>query len=129
MLLGISNSAWLGVDLERVRDMDNISGFSEIFFSMEEQQCILSKCSMEKQLSFLYTLWSMKEAVVKSMGLGMTKPFDQFNVSPFLDKKLHAPDFDRGNSWYVSPVDFDPKYKAAVAVRAKNVKIEALEFN
>jgi 4'-phosphopantetheinyl transferase len=129
MLLGVSNYEIIGVDIEQVSDIDNIIGFTGNFFSAREQHIIFRNLRKEKRLDVFFALWTMKEAIIKSLDLGMSKPLNEFDVSPFLVKKQQVPDFDRQNSWYLNQVYIAPGYKAAYAVRALQVNALFFEFN
>lgn len=128
-LLGISNTGHLGIDIEKISDIDHIPTFAVNYFSFEEQQRIFGKEKKAEQLASLFTFWTMKEALIKSLGMGFSVPLTEYNLCPFLNQPLNNPDFDRSNNWNISTVFVDDNYKAAYAIRSGQVDIKFYEYD
>lgn len=66
----------VGVDIEKIRPLD-LSGFKQ-FFSEEEWQNIHGH---KNALQQFFTYWSIKEAVVKAVGKGLSLPLSDVRIS------------------------------------------------
>ncbi len=69
----------LGVDIEWVRPLEN-DDLARRYFSRAEQVA-LAKLPEEDRLRGFFRCWTLKEAVVKAIGEGLSIPLDQFDVS------------------------------------------------
>ncbi len=68
----------VGVDVEIIRPMD--LNVATIVFS-EQERSILSALTPEKQLSYFYRLWTLKESLVKALGKGFLYDLREFSFS------------------------------------------------
>jgi 4'-phosphopantetheinyl transferase len=127
-LAGISNCSTMGVDIEKIRDVDNVSGFSECYFSEKEQEQINRQDNRQDQLSLLFKFWTMKESVIKAFGTGFTKPLWNYDLSPFFNTPVCAPDFDQQNAWTIKQINVKPGYTAAFAINTHEVEYKEFEF-
>lgn len=71
----------LGVDVEQVRPFTDALAIAKRMFAAEEYQA-LSSLPETEQLEGFFRYWTRKEAVVKSVGRGLTHPLDGFVLSP-----------------------------------------------
>ena len=127
-LLALSNAENIGVDVEKIHDIDNICSFADNYFSAEEQQIIFSKSRVKEQLASLFTFWTMKEAVIKSLGIGFMMPFTVCNLSKFLTAPYGVPFFESRHKWYIKPVAISHDYKAALAIKAREVSLKVFDY-
>lgn len=70
----------LGVDLERIRDMEDTNAIARHFFSSEEV-ADLESIQMPKRLDAFYACWTRKEAYIKATGEGLSSALDSFRVT------------------------------------------------
>jgi len=70
----------LGVDLERVRAMDQKQQIVERFFSSREESH-LAALPEAQRLEAFFNCWTRKEAYVKAIGLGLNNRLSQIEVS------------------------------------------------
>jgi 4'-phosphopantetheinyl transferase len=70
----------LGVDLERVRAMDQTEQIAARFFSTHEGRC-LAVLPAEQRLEAFFSCWTRKEAYIKAIGLGLSDCLVQIEVS------------------------------------------------
>lgn len=70
----------VGVDLEYIHPVPELDQIAAHFFSAAEYQAIRSLSGGQKQLGF-FNCWTRKEAYLKALGDGLSKPLDQFEVS------------------------------------------------
>lgn len=79
-LFAFARSVELGVDVERVHDLPDMSSVMRSSFAAAERAEIAALAPGE-QLEAFFRCWSRKEAVLKSLGWGLAKPLDSFEVS------------------------------------------------
>jgi len=82
----------IGMDIEKT-DEKNISVASAVFSSGERDWM------EEEPVERFYTLWTLKESLMKAVGLGFRLPPDSFEVLPFL--RNEAIDLF-GKKWYAA---------------------------
>lgn len=70
----------LGIDVERMRPFDHALAIAERMFTAAEHEALRSLPEAE-QLESFFRYWTRKEAVVKSIGLGLAYPLDAFLLS------------------------------------------------
>jgi 4'-phosphopantetheinyl transferase len=68
----------LGVDIEWVRPLEH-DDLARRYFS-EAEQVALAKLREEDRLHGFFRCWTLKEAVVKAIGEGLSIPLDRFDV-------------------------------------------------
>jgi 4'-phosphopantetheinyl transferase len=70
----------LGIDIERVRDIQDIAGIARHFFCPEEVADLTSVSARERLESF-FACWTRKEAYIKATGEGLSASLDSFRVA------------------------------------------------
>ena len=70
----------IGVDIERIRPLDDLVGVARSAFSARECSELFSLASSEQQAAF-FRVWTRKEAVLKALGTGFSLPSRSFDVS------------------------------------------------
>lgn len=76
-LLAVSDGLEIGADLEGVRSVDHL-GLARRYFHPNEVAAI--ERHADPQAAF-FQIWTLKEAVVKAVGTGLSLPLDEFEVS------------------------------------------------
>lgn len=127
-LLAISNESCAGVDVEKIEEIDDFFPFLLDNFSQNEQRIILAEDSEQQQLSLLYALWTMKEAVVKSLAIGLPRKLNKYDLSFFLNEPIGLQKFDPSHFWRIELIPMAKNYKAALALRASNVNVKTFEY-
>lgn len=80
-LLAVTRGRDLGVDVERLRDMERDGEpLAERFFSPRET-AVLRSLPPELRREAFFHCWTRKEAYIKANGKGLSLPLDQFDVS------------------------------------------------
>lgn len=69
----------VGVDIERVRELEDAEGLAERFFSAEEVSVLKSLPAGQRAAAF-FDCWTRKEAYVKAVGEGLSLPLHSFTV-------------------------------------------------
>jgi 4'-phosphopantetheinyl transferase len=75
----VSREAAVGVDLERVRDMPDLSGLASTVLSKREQLQWQSLPESDRLWAF-FEVWTRKEAFLKGTGQGLQKPVQDIEV-------------------------------------------------
>ncbi|MCL4176651.1 MAG: 4'-phosphopantetheinyl transferase superfamily protein [Verrucomicrobia bacterium] len=70
----------LGVDVERIRAMDDAEQIVSGFFSPREK-CLLQALPAEQRREAFFNCWTRKEAYLKAIGSGLNDQLDQIEVS------------------------------------------------
>jgi 4'-phosphopantetheinyl transferase len=80
-VVGIGLVEELGIDVERVRPLEDGLAIAEQMFTEEEHRALRAIPERDQPAAF-FRYWTRKEAVVKSLGLGLSHPLDAFSLSP-----------------------------------------------
>lgn len=119
-LVGLSSSAYLGVDIEASgRKPHNALGIARRYFSSVEAEELAAMTPGKCDQAFLRT-WSCKEAVVKSMGLGIANQLCRFTVETDVQKPAAVLAFEDDDpaAWWLRMVRPSPAFLGAVATRS-----------
>jgi 4'-phosphopantetheinyl transferase len=80
MLVAVTRACAIGVDVERVRSLDDAGEIVNRFFTANENAKLRSIPKEAHDLAF-FRLWTRKEACLKATGQGITEMLDQIEVS------------------------------------------------
>lgn len=120
-LVGLSSTAYLGVDIEpRDRRPRNALGIARRYFSPAEASALVAM-EPERQREAFLRAWSCKEAVVKSLGLGIANQLCRFTVETNPDRPAAILDFedDDPSEWYLRLLRPADGFLGAVATRSQ----------
>lgn len=78
-LVAVAESGRLGVDVEERRQRADISGMAARMFAPEERET-LARAAEDRQLFLFYRFWTMREAVMKALGSGLTLESSAFTL-------------------------------------------------
>ncbi len=76
----VASGCELGIDIEKVRPLNDQEGIVRRFFSVEECEEWLRLGGSERDEAF-FRCWTRKEALLKALGDGLSRPLDSFRVS------------------------------------------------
>jgi 4'-phosphopantetheinyl transferase len=127
-LLAISNSPFIGADVESIKPIRNILTFASDYFSPQEEKQIFEPLSRAGQLSMVYTFWTMKEALIKALATGFIEPVKKYDLSSFLYEPCQKLPFDTYD-WHISRIPIRRNYKAAIAVRSEKVNYCVFDYS
>lgn len=111
----------VGVDVEDAERQVEVSRLSNRFFSAHEAQT-LAQLPVEEQQRRFFTYWTLKEAYIKVIGLGLAMPLEQFSFH--LERGCpprisFAPGRDEDPSrWRFREQRLDHRHHLAVAVES-----------
>jgi 4'-phosphopantetheinyl transferase len=122
-LYAISDSREVGVDLEYIDAGINTEEFSETFFTPREIREIHKNSSSQRKESLLQ-YWTFKEAYLKAIGQGHSRPLDTFEISFFLNQPevllKTGNDWGRDSSWSAYRLDAPQDCLAALVVEGRD---------
>jgi 4'-phosphopantetheinyl transferase len=128
-LVGATWGRDLGVDLEHLREGQDLRGLAERFFSEPERQALRRVPEPEFRREFL-RVWTRKEAYLKARGTGLALPLGDFAV-PLGDLR-HPANLawtrghpDEAASWSVQEIPCGESYLGAVCVQGGDWRTEA----
>lgn len=79
-VLAIREGTPVGIDIERVRALEH-DDIAARYFCAREAAWIDARPSEEERRTAFFQTWTLKEAVVKAMGMGMSLPLSGFEIS------------------------------------------------
>ena len=86
LLLAVSDGEQIGIDVEKDEDNIDFSGIAALVFSAEER---ISLSHSTDPIHEFYELWTAKEAILKSTGLGFSYPSNRFSVVKSKEQESH----------------------------------------
>jgi phosphopantetheine--protein transferase-like protein len=110
----------LGVDIEKIRLLEDTHQIADRFFCPEEAQELLGLPRAEQESAF-FDCWTRKEAYIKAVGNGLSMPLNGFRVTikpgdP--GEFVHLGNYPQGaREWTLQNIAIAPGYAAAVAYR------------
>lgn len=78
-LIGLHETAALGVDIELMRPMTDLDGLAQACFSAAERR-VWASLDGTSRLAYFFACWTRKEASVKALGIGMSAPLPAIDV-------------------------------------------------
>jgi 4'-phosphopantetheinyl transferase len=111
----------LGIDLEYVRPIDDLTGLARVAFSAAEQASLAALPPAER-LGRFFDCWTCKEAYVKARGDGLSAPLQAFDIALDGDESpaLRAHRLDPGEveRWWFERLAVAPGHVAALCAQA-----------
>ena len=131
-LLAVTRIGPVGIDVERIRMINDAKELVNRFFSESESDSFQNLGLNEKRIAF-FNLWTCKEAFLKATGEGITQLLNQVEVSfrPGKPARLIAVsgDSERASLWSVHNLSPAPDFAAAVAIQAENVRLRCWKWD
>jgi 4'-phosphopantetheinyl transferase len=130
ILLAFSTKIPVGVDVEQIRNIDDIQSIVTHHFHPSEALEI-NGCLPKNIHQTFFSSWSKKESVCKALGLGLNLPLDSFRVPclPLIGSwTLGATE---GLAQELTLVSFSPLpgYFATIAAPQQNLTIQFFDFD
>ena len=127
----IAQGMEVGVDIEILRNSGELASISS-YFAAGEQACLLAADAQVRDIRF-FTLWTCKEAYIKALGRGLSKPLDSFEIclAEGREPKISFDSEDNAhlNSWRL--LLFEPRRNilGCVAVDIASTRVELLDYD
>lgn len=116
----------VGIDIEQADADTDIAAMAHIFHPAERDALLQMLSLPEPQARLaLQRCWTRKEAVIKALGEGFSRPLDSFIVSVGLEEHdwlLRSPD-SADSGWSVAGLPQRPGYHASVAAMAPGLPV------
>ena len=77
VVCAITRAGFVGIDIETAKYMNDLEGFAKRFLAPEEFFAVNRKVLSQRD-RFFFRLWTLKEAYLKAIGLGLSIPLDSF---------------------------------------------------
>jgi 4'-phosphopantetheinyl transferase len=123
-LIGLTRGARIGVDVERLDRMINVTGIARKFLTDAERR-VLADLDPDSARKRVLSLWTCKEAMSKATGDALSAPFGALDVAlePGPDRApLHAPRLCAGpapyepSRWTLHRAAAPDEYTATIAL-------------
>jgi 4'-phosphopantetheinyl transferase len=122
-VLVVGDGRPVGVDVERIRTIDQVQELAEGLFTPDEVAVVQAPDPVASSLVFL-SLWTRKEAVLKAMGVGLSGPLDGFTVLTGDGSAVGRPRHAGGELAYAfAALDGMPGYVGAVACAGERLSL------
>jgi 4'-phosphopantetheinyl transferase len=122
-LYGITRASKIGVDIEKIRAIDDAEKIAQRFFLPRESLWLSKLAPAEKEAAF-FSLWTCKEAYLKAIGEGLAFGLDQFELS---FSSIESPKIisiqgnkETGKYWFLQQFNPVLGYVGSVAVKVDN---------
>jgi 4'-phosphopantetheinyl transferase len=119
--LAVSESIQVGVDLEKIGDFDHLD-ISEHYFTPREHAAISGAGT--QQATVFYRTWTLKEAILKAIGDGLSTSLRAFEISlapPRLE--ISPEDWGACQNWSLRLSEPLGAYVCALAARSADVEV------
>ncbi len=132
IIYGITINRDIGIDIEHIQYINDADGIIQRFCSDSEKVQYHRVPENTKQLAF-FLCWTRKEAFIKALGDGLTRPLDEFTVSliPGLPVKLLSVKGGEkeAEKWSLQEITLNKDdYVAAVAVKGRRLRFYTREW-
>jgi 4'-phosphopantetheinyl transferase len=116
----------VGVDIERLRAMDDAEALATRFFSAEECRDLMSVPQAQRNAVF-FACWTRKESFVKAVGAGLTLPLKSFRVAVLPDAEVKFLANQHAGKWTLFDVHPAMGYRGAVTVEGQASRLVCRE--
>jgi 4'-phosphopantetheinyl transferase len=96
---------------------------AERFFLQEERDA-LAMCEGDAKRKLFYEIWSLKEAYIKCIGMGLSKPLDEFGVVKESGKYMLIDKGERIEEYHFCKYDIDERYSLCVCSQDASIPTE-----
>lgn len=130
-LIAVTMKSRIGVDVELIKDNEDITQIAQRFFSPGEIEQLLNQPDSQRDEAF-FRCWTRKEAYLKALGVGMLIPLNQFEVDfvPGVPPRIKHTGGNEGEAarWSLYHIDPQEKYIGALAVEGKPADLRFLQM-
>ena len=122
----------IGVDIEHIHDIFEMDQIVERFFSTREKDVFRALPESKKKEAF-FNCWTRKEAFIKAIGDGLSRPLDKLGVSLAPGEPARLLRIE-GNSkaayrWSIQELKPRPGFAAAFAVKARSWRLHCWQWS
>lgn len=118
-LVAVARGASVGIDVEHTRAIPDAREIADRFFSADEREFLNSLPPVDFN-DWFFTFWTLKEAFLKGIGMGLSYPLDKFSII-FPKRKADgaisiSTDSICAYDWNIMWLSLEPFYSGALAV-------------
>ena len=118
-----------GIDAEALSSLHDLSGIARRMFSVDETR-ELQQLRGSVQLDYFFARWTLREAYVKALGIGISHPTQNLSFMIGKDDTIRVtfgPELgDNGEHWQFRLLRPTPEHIAAIAVHKNNQRPKKL---
>jgi 4'-phosphopantetheinyl transferase len=125
-LVAVTRQGRVGVDIEKMNAANDSLDLARRYFSAHESQELYAYPNPAEQQAAFYRCWTRKEAFLKALGDGLSRPLSAFSVSCGRESAaLLACDWEPNaqETWQLFPLEFDTGYAAALACEGNSLRL------
>jgi 4'-phosphopantetheinyl transferase len=130
-LIAVTVQHRVGVDVERLRPIENIDSLARLCLS-DRELADYRRLPTDQRMPAFFQAWTRKEAFIKACGVGLSRPLHDCEVTfaPGEPARLLrvAGDGTPPADWSLSAIETAAGYVGAVAVDVAQVRIEYYEL-
>jgi len=127
MLCAISSDRQIGIDIEYISPDIDVYELADRFFSTQEA-ALLKSLPAEERLESFYAFWTIKEAYLKAIGIGVANGLDSVDVPYSVVESLvlgrKGKTETRWRNWWLKVLRPGPGYIASVAVEGPQLELK-----
>ncbi len=129
-LLAVTEDNEIGVDVEYMRADFAGADIAQRFFSRAEV-ATFNRLAEDERVAAFFRCWTRKEAFIKATGKGMSQSLDGFDVTlaPGDAAELLRVDQEDATRWFLSDIEVDSGYAAALVVEGKVSRITQISVD
>lgn len=122
IVLAITKTAKLGVDIERVEEKSVLLELADRYFSRTEADSLRALPETEKPGRF-FEYWTLKESYIKARGLGLSLPLDQFRFDLETPATIlfHSENKDDSTKWRFWLAEYLGEYLISVCAGSTGI--------
>lgn len=124
-LVAVSVGRAIGVDVERLRPIEQMDDLVRQTFTAREQAAF-ALIPLDRRRRAFFEVWTRKEAMLKALGVGLSR--EPSTIDVWGDPDIQLGDPAESALWTVLELDPGMDYVGALAVRARNVTVQTWEW-
>jgi 4'-phosphopantetheinyl transferase len=129
VVLAFTHGCEIGIDVERIRAIQDMQNIADRFFSSDEAAELKSVPADERDRAF-FLCWTRKEAYIKAIGEGLSFPLNDFCVTVQAGDPVRfihlGGDAAVAKEWMLHDLRLAPNYAAALAYRDAERPVKVL---
>lgn len=130
-LVGVAQDRDIGIDIEAINHLD-AEGIADHFFSAREKAA-LQALPVADRLEAFFDYWTCKEAYVKAIGDGLSRPTESFDVGFASHRTAYLANVDgqpeEASRWSLKMLTPASGYVAAIAVEGHDWTLTCWELS